>query len=172
MRITASETRLRALRGGLGLGHDGRHGAVAGVPPLARVALLVGRKLSAVQIADEPGAGPARAVRATVDAAAHVERAAGPRGPGGQAHDALRGDRGGQLSFRREPLVALEDALLLGGGKLLGVVAAEPAVARSRPGLAAAGHRAEPACPAAIDLKPPRGGARDRVLDLVLHQLA
>src|SRR5476649_50880 len=76
--------------GGLCLAHDGRHGRDglllgwrgglplhAGIPPVARGPLLIGRKLVAVLVADEAGARSAGAVGAAFDAAAHVERAAG-----------------------------------------------------------------------------------------------
>src|SRR5262249_12826097 len=144
--------------------------AVARVPALARLALLVGRELRAMQIADEPGARPARSIRAPLDAAAHVEAAPGPRRLGRQAHDPLSGNGRGQLPLAGEALVALQDALLGGGRQLPGVVAAEPAVARARARLAAAGHRAEAARPAAVSFHPSARDARDRLPDLLLHQ--
>src|SRR5438270_9567440 len=124
-------TRLRFR--GLGLAHDGRHrrgqglrllgrrrnrlALVPRVPAVARRPLLFGGQLGPVLVADEARPRTARTVGAALDAAAHVERAARPRRLGRKPHDALRGHRRGQLAFRRQPAVALEDALLLGGGK-------------------------------------------------------
>src|SRR5579859_5546520 len=122
----------------------GERPLVPRVPALPRRALLVGRKLGPVRIADEPRARPARAVGAPFHAAAHVQRAPRPLLLGRQPDDALGRNRGGQLALGSEPAVALENALLLRGRKLARVLPAEPAVARPRSGLAAAGHRAEP----------------------------
>src|SRR5713101_1394736 len=143
----------RLLRGGLRLAHDGRNrrrqrlGLLGGrgdglalvprVPALARAALLVGRQLGPVLIADESRPRSARPVEAALDAAAHVQRAPRPGRLGRQPHDALRGHGGGQLSLRGQAPVALEDALLLRGGELADVLLAEPAIARIGPRLAA-----------------------------------
>src|SRR5438128_1694779 len=188
-RPRAANPRSRALGGGLGLAHDGRHGgdhgrlvphlglgdghtAVPRVPALPRIALLLGGHLGAVQVADEAGARAARPVRAAVHAAAHVQRAAGPGGPGRQPDDALGGDGGGQLPFRGQPLVALEDALLFRGRELFRVLAAEPAVARSGSWLTAARNGAQPSRPTAVDLHAAGGNACYRIFDLSLHQFA
>jgi len=78
--------------------------------------------------------------------------------------------RGGQLSFPASRCSA-RDASSARGGKLL-AWSRRTSDARSCPGLSAAGHRAEPARPAAVDLHPARRSSRDGVLDLVLYQLA
>src|SRR5216684_2803830 len=145
-----------------GLAHDGRHGRreLPGrrlgrrrlllaldprVPALARQPLLLGRQLGAVLVADESGPRPARAVRAAFHAAAHVERAPRARLLGRQADDPLRRHGGGQLALGSQAAIALEDALLLDGGELPGVLLAEPAIAWAGPWLAATRDRAEPA---------------------------
>src|SRR5437763_1888995 len=160
--------RLRLLRRG-----DGIAALLPGVPPLARGALFIGAQLGAVLIADEPGARAAGPVRAPFHAAAHVEGPARPRRLGGKPHDALRGPRRGKLAFRLQSAVALEDAALLGRGKLARVLLAEPPVARSGPRLPAAGHRAEPPRTPAVEPHPPGCAAdlhaRKRGGYLLLH---
>src|SRR5215470_17693930 len=132
-------------RHGSGLALLGRRGyglpLVPRVPLLARNPLLLGRQLGPVLIADEPRSRTPRAVGAAFHPAAHVERAASARRLRRQADDALGRHRRRQLALGGQTAVALQDALLLARGKLARVLTAEPAVARTGPGLAAAGHR-------------------------------
>src|SRR6267378_443691 len=191
LRGRGAEGYVRSGFGGLGLPDDGRHrrrhrlglfhgrrfhaALLPGIPPLARGALLVGGQLRAVLVADEARTRAARPIRAAFHAAAHVQ---GPAWAGRlrrDPDDALSGHRRRQLALRLEPAVPLEDALLLGGGKLLGVILAEPPVARAGTRLAAARHRTEPAgeppiraptrtAPGAWDA---RQGQRDLLLDVL-----
>src|ERR1700730_682025 len=177
--------------GGLGLPNDGRHrrrhclgllqgrrfraALLPGIPPLARGALLVGGQLRAVLVADEARTRAARPIRAAFHATAHVQ---GPAWAGRlrrDADDALSGYRRRQLPLRLEPAVPLENALLLGGGKLLGVILAEPPVARAGTRLSAGRHWTEPprdppsraprrAAPRSLDT---RQGQRDLLLDVM-----
>src|SRR5438132_228969 len=147
--------RLGLLRRGL------RRGALLpGVPALAGRALFLRAQLRAVLIANEPDPRAARAVQASFDAAAHVQRTPGARRLRRKANDPLCGNRRGKLAFRREPPIALQDALLLRRGELARVVLAEPAVARAGARLSAAGDRAPPPLP------PPRASARRPALAL------
>src|SRR5438067_9922461 len=92
---------------------------VRGVPLLPRLALLLGRELLAVLVADVPEPRAARHVLAAFDAAVHVE-------PAPSACAAGAGDACGLLVL----LGALgEDPLLLADRNAPCMVAAEPAVA-------------------------------------------
>src|SRR5882724_5315892 len=130
---------------GLLQGRSFRAALLPGVPPLARGALLVGGQLRPMLVADEARTRAARPIRTAFYAAAHVQRPARAWRLCRDADDALSGHRRRQLPLRLEPAVPLEDALLLGGGKLLGVILAEPPVARAGTRLAAARYRTEPA---------------------------
>src|SRR2546428_892822 len=163
-----SDQRMRDLRGdrtpparawlrfrGFRLAHDGRDcrrqrlrllgrgrrrsAPLPRVPALPSRALFLRAQLRAVLIADEPDPRAARAVQASFDTAAHVQRAPRPRRLRRKADDPLRRDRRGKLAFRREPAIAFEDALLFRRGELARVVLAEPAVARACARLSAAG---------------------------------
>src|SRR2546425_1232851 len=119
---------------------------------LAGRALFLRAQLRAVLIADEPDPRAARAVQASFDAAAHVQRTPGARRLRRKANDPLCGNRRGKLAFRREPPIALQDALLLRRGELARVVLAEPAVARAGARLSAAGDRAQPPRAPAVEM--------------------
>src|SRR5437870_4458307 len=135
------------------LGRGLRRGALLPrVPALAGRALFLRAQLRAVLIADEPDPRAARAVQASFDAAAHVQRTPGARRLRRKANDPLRGNRRGKLAFRREPPIALQDALLLRRGELARVVLAEPAVARAGARLSAAGDRAQPPRAPAVEM--------------------
>src|SRR5437016_4611555 len=135
------------------LGRGVRRGAfLPGVPALAGRALFLRAQLRAVLIANEPDPRAARAVQASFDAAAHVQRTPGARRLRRKANDPLRGNRRGKLAFRREPPIALQDALLLRRGELARVVLAEPAVARAGARLSAAGDRAQPPRAPAVEM--------------------
>src|SRR5438132_14024513 len=122
------------------------------VPALPGRALFLRAQLRAVLIAHEPDPRAARAVQASFDAAAHVQRAPRPRRLRRKADDPLRRDRRGKLAFRREPAIALEDALLFRRGELARVVLAEPAVARACARLSAAGDRTQPPGAPAVEM--------------------
>src|SRR5467141_2117682 len=191
LRGRGAEGYVRSGFGGLGLPDDGRHrrrhrlglfhgrrfhaALLPGIPPLARGALLVSGQLRAVLVADEARARAARPIRTAFHAAAHVQRPARAGRLRRDADDALGRHRRRQLALRLEPAVALEDALLLDGGKLLGVILAEPPVARAGTGFTAARHRTEPAgeppirastrtAPGALDA---REGQGDLLLDVL-----
>src|SRR5256885_9830552 len=101
----------RGLANDGGYGRGGRRGFAARlarddaalvphVPALARLALLIGRKLGAVQIADEAHARAARAVGTAFHPAGHVERPPLAGLLGRQPGDPLRRDQRRKLSFQ------------------------------------------------------------------------